>query len=74
MFNVQMENKNNKLVITVDLTKEAGSSKSGKSIVIASTLGNVSIPDTNSIKIGLNVYRAVLQDNSPVDKSGLTGL
>ncbi len=42
---------------TIDITKEFGPSKSGKSITIASTEGNVSIPDHDEIKIGLNIYR-----------------
>lgn len=46
----------NVLVIKVDLTKEFGPSASGKTIIIASTEGNVSIPD-RSEKVGLNVYR-----------------
>ena len=45
------------LTITVDLSKEFGESKSGKSLTIASTEGNISIPDNDDIKIGLNVYR-----------------
>jgi len=49
----------NQLVITVDITKEFGPSKSGKSITIASTEGNVSIPDNEDIKIGLNIYRKI---------------
>ena len=44
------------LVIKVDLTKEFGPSKSGKTIMVASTEGNVSVPDRDE-KIGLNVYR-----------------
>jgi hypothetical protein len=44
-------------VITVDISKEFGPSKSGKSITIATTEGNVSIPDNEDIKIGLNIYR-----------------
>ena len=38
------------------LTKEFGPSSSGKTIIIASTEGNISIPDREE-KIGLNVYR-----------------
>jgi len=41
----------------VDLGKEFGVSKSGKSITIASTEGNVSLPGHEDIKIGLNIYR-----------------
>jgi len=45
-----------KLTITVDLSKDFGPSSSGKSIVIASTEGNISIPGKEEIKIGLNIY------------------
>lgn len=45
-----------KLVIMIDLSKRYGESKSGKSITIASTEGNISIPDHEEIKIGVNVY------------------
>lgn len=47
----------NILTITVDITKEFGMSSSGKSLIIASTEGNVSIPEKDEIKIGLNIYR-----------------
>jgi len=40
----------------VDLTKEFGPSSSKKSIIIASTEGNVSVPNRQE-KVGLNVYR-----------------
>jgi hypothetical protein len=46
----------NILTITVDLTKEFGPSSSGKTIIIASTEGNVTVPERDE-KIGLNVYR-----------------
>ncbi|KQC06657.1 MAG: hypothetical protein APR54_01555 [Candidatus Cloacimonas sp. SDB] len=59
MKNVDMKLNGNQLVITVDITKEFGPSKSGKSITIASTEGNVSIPDNEDIKIGLNIYRKI---------------
>ena len=59
MKNVDMKLNGNQLVITVDVTKEFGPSKSGKSITIASTEGNVSIPDNEDIKIGLNIYRKI---------------
>ncbi len=56
MKNVQMVVDGNILTIKVDLTKEFGPSSSGKTIIIASTEGNVSIPDREA-KVGLNVYR-----------------
>jgi len=57
MKNVDMTVEGNTLVIRVDLAKEFGESKSGKSITIASTEGNVSVPEHEEIKIGLNIYR-----------------
>jgi len=55
--NCDMKLDGNILTITVDISKEFGKSSSGKSIIIGSTEGNVSIPDKEDIKIGLNVYR-----------------
>ena len=46
----------NTLIIKVDLTKEFGPSSSGKTIIIASTEGNQSIPNRDEI-VGLNVYK-----------------
>jgi hypothetical protein len=57
MKNVEMKLEGNILKIEVDLTKEFGPSASGKTIIIASTEGNVSIPGVEDKKIGLNVYR-----------------
>ena len=56
MKNVQMAVAGNILTITVDLTKECGPSSSGKTIIIASTEGNIAVPEREE-KIGLNVYR-----------------
>lgn len=44
------------LTIKVDLSKEFGPSSSGKTIIIASTEGNVAIPGREE-KIGLNIYK-----------------
>jgi len=57
MKNIDMKLSGDNLVITVDLTKDFGMSKSGKSITIASTEGNISVPENEDIKIGLNIYR-----------------
>ena len=56
MKNVQMTVQGNILTITVDLSKEFGPSSSGKTNIIASTEGNVSVLDREE-KVGLNVYR-----------------
>ena len=52
-----MKMEGNILTIKVDLTKEFGPSSSGKTIIIASSEGNVAIPEKEEIKIGLNVYK-----------------
>ena len=59
MKNIKMENKANKLVLDleIDLTKNFGRSKSGKSIIIGTTEGNLSVPGTENIKIGVNCYK-----------------
>ena len=57
MKNCEMKLNGNILTITVDISEEFGKSASGKSIIIGSTEGNVSIPEKDDIKIGLNVYR-----------------
>ena len=57
MKNVEMTVDGNTLTIKVDLSKEFGPSSSGKTIIIASTEGNVIIPGHEEAKVGLNVYR-----------------
>ena len=57
MKNVTMTQAGNILTITVDLSKTQGPSASGKTIIIASTEGNVGAPQDGAIKIGLNVYK-----------------
>jgi hypothetical protein len=55
--NVQMHLEGSILVIQVDLNQSFGLSASGKSEIIASTGGNVSVPGYEAVKVGLNVYR-----------------
>lgn len=62
MKNVEMTVDGNILTIKADLTKEFGTSSSGKSIIIATTEGNMSIPDAEELKIGLNIYKKKAQD------------
>jgi len=57
MKNVEMSIDGNILTIKVDLTKDFGPSASGKTIIIASSEGNQSIPGKEAVKIGLNVYK-----------------
>ncbi len=59
MKNVEMTVKDDVLTITVDLAKDHGPSKSGKTIVVATTAGNVPVPvpGHENTRIGLNVYK-----------------
>jgi hypothetical protein len=56
MKNVEMKVEGNILTLKVDLSKEYGPSSSGKTTIVASTEGNVSIPERDE-KVGLNVYK-----------------
>jgi hypothetical protein len=57
MKNVTMTVDGSQLIIVVDLNQEFGLSSSGKSIIVASTEGNIAVPDREEIKIGLNMYK-----------------
>ena len=57
MKNVQIHVEGKKLTIVVDLDQEFGLSSSGKSVTVASTEGNVTVPGHEEVKIGLNVYK-----------------
>lgn len=61
--NVQVEVEDNVLILRVDLSQNFGLSSSGKSIIIASSGGNASVPGNNDIKVGLNVFRPNKQTN-----------
>ena len=56
MTNTKIDKKGDILTITVDLSKNSGPSKSGKSIIIASSEGNQVIDPEKKIYLGLNVY------------------
>ena len=54
MINVKHEIKGDELVLRVNLKEEHGRSKSGKTIIVASTQGNVQL---GGVTVGLNVYK-----------------
>ena len=56
MQNVDVKVKDGKAVITIDLNKEFGPSRTGKTIIVASTHGNQPIGD-NGVRLGLNAYK-----------------
>ena len=55
MKNIEISTKGSTLALTIDLSKTQGPSKTGKSIVIATTSGNKEIAP--GIYMGLNIYR-----------------
>ena len=57
-----MQVNGNTLTITVDLSKNLGPSKSGKTTIIATTAGNISIPGTDA-KAGINIYILIERTN-----------
>ena len=57
MKNVTMTTENDILTIKVNLAEEHGPSSSGKTTIVATTAGNVAIPDNEDIKVGLNIYK-----------------
>ena len=57
MKNIEMSVAGQELIIKVDLSQSFGRSSSGKSVIIASTEGNQSVPGNEEIKIGLNIYK-----------------
>lgn len=57
MSNVKQTLNGNILTLTIDLSVAGVHSKSGKSVVIATTSGNISVVGRPEVKIGLNVYK-----------------
>ena len=57
MTNIVARVEGTKLILEVDLSQEHGRSKTGKSVTIASTGGNVSVPGHEEVKMGINIYK-----------------
>lgn len=57
MKNVKLERKGDTLVITIDLSKSFGPSKTGKSTIVASSEGNMRVPGSDDAFVGVNVYK-----------------
>ena len=58
MQNITINSKDNLITITIDASIEIGTSKSGKSTLVATTGGNIKV-DTpeGEITIGVNAYK-----------------
>lgn len=67
MKNTKMRVEGSRLIIEVNLDAEAALSKSGKTMIVASTSGNIRIPNREE-RIGLNVYRKIEKKEDKTDK------
>lgn len=56
MENIKMKRDGDKLILEIDLSVELGPSRSGKTILIASTKGNKPVPDSEAT-IGVNCFK-----------------
>lgn len=59
MQNLEMSREGSVLVIRIDLEKDFGPSASGKTVIVASSRGNMRVPGTDDTFLGLNCYRKV---------------
>jgi len=57
MENVKMERKGDTLVVLIELSRKGHPSKTGKSMIIATTKGSKPVPGAPGVEIGLNVYK-----------------
>jgi hypothetical protein len=57
MRNITMNTKNNILTVEIDLSKTLGPSKSGKTMLVATTEGNKPVEGADDVKIGINCYK-----------------
>ena len=66
MKNISLKQKGHLLTITVDLSKEFGDSRSGKTNLIATTAGNVRLPgfEDDGVFLGLTLFQ--WKDNEPI--------
>ena len=58
MQNIVIKTENKKIIITIDTTVELGPSSSGKSMMVATTSGNVPVvTPEGTIVVGINAYK-----------------
>lgn len=55
--NVDIEQDGNRLILTIDLSQNHGPSKSGKTILVSSTGGNVPVTPDGKTFVSVNVFR-----------------
>jgi hypothetical protein len=57
MQNISMRRDGDRLVIEIDLKQNLGPSASGKTVIVATTRGNQSVPGDENTVVGLNCFR-----------------
>jgi len=57
MLNCETTVKGETLTITIDLSKEHGRSKSGKTIIVGTSQGNVPVEGHPGVRLGVNCYK-----------------
>lgn len=58
MSNLEIKTEGNNIIITIDTTKTQGPSRSGKSMIVATTSGNKKIETPNGVvTLGINAYK-----------------
>ena len=55
-MNIELKRTGTKLIVEIDLAATGAPSASGKTTVIASTHGNIDVPGSRGIKLGINCY------------------
>lgn len=56
MQNATITRKGDELIIKIDLSQTIGPSKSGKTVLVASSHGNVPVPGFPEARLGFNLY------------------
>lgn len=56
MKNIEVSVKGDIMTLKIDISKRFGKSSTGKSIIVASTEGNVSVEGREDVKMGINIY------------------
>lgn len=57
MKNIEMKVEGDILTVRIDLTKDFGESRTGKTRIVASTVGNKPVEGKPGIYVGVNCYK-----------------
>ena len=57
MQNIDVKVTGTKPVPEIDMSKTLGPSKSGKTVLIATTNGNIPVPGSEDVRFGVTIYK-----------------